>query len=266
MSKLLGTPRRFALPAVVALSVTALSLALVACGGGKSTDGNDNASADTTATVSASPTAVATGEAPPAFRTDCDAIRGTPFASPDEANWYRENCARNDGPKVAAQGGSQVPIGDTLIIPAAGVEAPVSRTTVPESGAMPDPSGYFNAVWYDFSKFDHYGGYANAGNLILSGHVDCAHCVGDPNGKTGSSGTAVFWNIRKLKVGDTAQYKTADGEVINYVVVSSDALSVNSDWDKIVASSTADMTLITCTGTFSGGEYNQRHVVALKKV
>jgi LPXTG-site transpeptidase (sortase) family protein len=76
----------------------------------------------------------------------------------------------------------------------------------------------------------------------------------------------VFWNIRKLKVGDTAQYKTADGEVINYVVVSSDALSVNSDWDKIVASSTADMTLITCTGTFSGGEYNQRHVVALKKV
>jgi hypothetical protein len=32
-----------------------------------------------------------------------------------------------------------------------------------------------------------------------------------------------------------------------------------------VASSAADMTLITCTGTFSGGDYSLRHVVALKK-
>jgi LPXTG-site transpeptidase (sortase) family protein len=266
MSNLPALPRRLFLRASLALSVTVLSLALVACGGGKSTD-DGNASADTTATTEASPTAVAT-ETAPAFRTDCEAIRGTPFTNPEEQAWYKDNCARTDGPKVPApaSGNAQVPIGDTLIIPSAGVETPISRTTVPESGAMPDPTGYFNAVWYDFSKFDRYGGYANAGNLILSGHVDCAHCIGDPNGKTGTSGRAIFWSIRNLKVGDTAQYKTADGQVINYAVVSSEALSVNSDWDKIVSSNTADMTLITCTGTFSGGEYNQRHVVAFKKV
>ncbi|MGE0058375.1 MAG: class F sortase [Dehalococcoidia bacterium] len=242
----------------LAVSVLLLGVLLVSCGGSNKTD-NESASGNPTAVASPSPEVSPTAS-PPAFRTDCEVIRGTPFASPDEANWYRTNCARNDGPKVAASGSSQIPVGDTLIIPAAGVEAPVSRTTVPESGAMPDPAGYFNAVWYDFSKFERYGGYAYAGNLILSGHVDCAHCV------NGGSGTAIFWNIRKLKVGDTAQYKLSDGTVINYVVVSSEALSVNSDWDKIVASDTADMTLITCTGTFSGGEYNQRHVVALKKV
>ena len=125
---------------------------------------------------------------------------------------------------------------------------------------MPDPVGYFNAVWYDFSRFESYGGYANAGNLVLSGHVDCARCI------NGGSGRAVFWSIRNMKAGDTAQYQLANGTMINYVVVTSEALSVNSDWEKIVSSGTADMTLITCTGTFAGGEYNQRHVVALKKV
>ena len=124
---------------------------------------------------------------------------------------------------------------------------------------MPDPAGYFNAVWYDFSKLAGYGGYVNAGNLILSGHVDCARC------RNGSSGTAVFYSIRSLKIGDTAQYQTADGRVIDYVVVMSQTFSPNDDWEAIVGSAAADMTLITCTGTFSGGEYNLRHVVAFKK-
>ncbi|MBF8301016.1 MAG: hypothetical protein HW394_1386, partial [Acidobacteria bacterium] len=37
-------------------------------------------------------------------------------------------------------------------------------------------------------------------------------------------------------------------------------------WEPILASAAADMTLITCTGTFASGEYNLRHVVALKKL
>lgn len=223
-----------------------------------------NSSGDPTA-AQAAPTPVPTATPTPAppenvapNRKDCDAIRNTPFQSPEEQAWYRANCARFDGPAVAAAGTNQVPIGDTLIIPSAGINTPVHRATVPESGAMPDPVGYFNAVWYDFSKFDSYGGYAHAGNLILSGHVDCARCI------NGGSGRAVFWSIRNLKVGDTAEYQLASGEKITYVVVKSEALSVNADWAAIVASNAADMTLITCTGSFIGGEYNQRHVVALK--
>lgn len=211
-----------------------------------------------TPTVTATPVPREPEAPPPPNRQDCIAIAGTPYLSPEEGAWYRANCARFDGPAVAASGSTQVPIGDTLTIPGIGVNTPIYRTTVPESGAMPDPVGYFNAVWYDFSRFESYGGYANAGNLVLSGHVDCARCI------NGGSGRAVFWGIRNLKVGDTAQYLMANGTTINYEVVSSEALSLASNWDTIVSAATADMTLITCTGTFSGGEYNQRHVVALK--
>jgi len=254
----MNNPLRFRLPARAGIAFAAVvlglgAMALAACGGGGGDD--DNATAQSPTPIAGTPTPTATEGAP--NRQDCGAIIHTPFESPEEAAWYRENCARFDGPQVEDAAG-QPAIGDTLVIPSQGVETPVHRATVPESGAMPDPIGYFNAVWYDFSKFDSYGGYANAGNLILSGHVDCARCI------NGGSGRAVFWGVRNLKVGDTAQYKLADGTTINYVVVSSEALSVNSDWATIVASSTADMTLITCTGNFSGGEYDQRHVVALK--
>jgi hypothetical protein len=228
---------------------------LTACGGGKRTD--DSAAAPSPTLVAGTPTPTST-EAIAPNRQDCSAIVNTPFQSPEEAAWYRANCARFDGPPVADSGSSQPPIGDRLIIASQSIDTPVHRTSVPESAVMPDPIGYFNAVWYDFSKFEGFGGYANAGNLVLSGHVDCARCI------NGGSGRAVFYNIRNLKAGDTAQYLMANGTTITYVVTNSVALNVNSNWDEIVSSSHADMTLITCTGTFSGGEYNQRHVVTLK--
>jgi LPXTG-site transpeptidase (sortase) family protein len=152
-----------------------------------------------------------------------------------------------------------VPIGDRLVIAKAGVDTTISRATVPVSGAMPDPVGYFNAVWYDFNQFPGLGGYANAGNLVLSGHVDCARCI------NGGSGRAVFYSIRTLAVGDTASYHLADGRVLQYEVIKSETVSPAADWAPILSSAAADMTLITCTGTFSGGEYNLRHVVAFKK-
>jgi LPXTG-site transpeptidase (sortase) family protein len=131
---------------------------------------------------------------------------------------------------------------------------------VPLSGAMPDPVGYFNAVWYDFSNWPGLGGYVNAGNLVLSGHVDCARC------HNGGSGTAVFWSIRNMKIGDTAEYRTADGRTIRYTVTESKAVSKTANFEQMLASGVADMTVITCTGTFAGGGYDQRHIVYFKKV
>lgn len=240
-------------------AVIVVSVFLAACGGSGRETASPTPRVQATEPPSATPTPAAAEAPPPPNRQDCLAIRGTPFASPDEAAWYAANCARTDGPPLEPSS-AQVLIGDTLIIPKAGVEAPVARATVPASAQMPDPVGYFNAVWYDFSTFDGYGGYVNAGNLVLSGHVDCARCI------NGGSGTAVFYGIRSLREGDTARYLTSAGQAVEYVVVSSYALSVNAEWGEIVASTSADMTLITCTGNFIGGEYDQRHVVALKKV
>jgi hypothetical protein len=127
-------------------------------------------------------------------------------------------------------------------------------------GVMPDPIGYFNAVLYDFSALSGLGGYYNAGNIVLAGHVDCGRCY------DGGSGTAVFWNVRTMQIGETAQYITAAGEVQNYQVVYSYDADPNVDWAPIVGSGSADMTLITCIGTFSGGHYDLRHVVGLRKI
>jgi len=156
--------------------------------------------------------------------------------------------------------GGEIALGDRLIIPAAGIDVEVRSSKVStDTGYMTDPNGYFHATWYDFSSFAGLGGYAHVGNMAIAGHVDCGTC------NNGGVGTAVFWNVLNLGVGDTAQYITADGRVINYVVVNTASVDPNIDWAPIVSAGAADMTLITCVGTFSGGEYSSRHVVQLRR-
>jgi len=256
-------PRRFAAYAAGVLITLLIVAIVVSLNGGDS--GTEPRPTPPLSAVGPEVEATATPAPPPPTpqpnRHDCNAIRGTAYLSDEESAWYAQNCASNDAPPVASgSAGAQVPIGDRLTIPSAGVNAEISRASVPTSGQMPDPTGYFNAVWYDFSAWPGLGGYVNAGNLVLSGHVDCGRCY------NGGPGTAVFWQARQLKPGDTAQYKTADGRTFNYVVTDSRSISPATDFAPIVASSTADMTIITCTGTFSGGDYNLRHVVAFRKV
>jgi hypothetical protein len=161
---------------------------------------------------------------------------------------------------VIPSGGSteQVPSGQTLVIPAAGINADIYITTM-YGGAMPDPKGYFNALAYDMSALG-LGGDANSGNLVLSGHVDCGRCY------NGGAGAAVFWSVRELPIGASAQVYTADGRIVNYVVSNSIVYSAGIDFASIVHPTAADMTIITCTGTFSGGHYDNRHVVQFRKV
>lgn len=162
---------------------------------------------------------------------------------------------------VPSQLGAEIALGDRLVIPSAGIDTEVWSSKVSgETGVMADPTGYFHATYYDFSAFVGLGGYANTGNLVMAGHVDCGTCY------NGGSGTAVFWNVRLMQVGDTAQYITSDGKVQNYVVTLSQDFSPDTDWSPIVNSGVADMTLITCVGNFAGGEYSLRHVVQLRKI
>ena len=209
---------------------------------------------------------------PETNRENCDAIRGTAYESDSEREWYLGNCLHQSAtspsgsPSSASSGsrdssgsgdsGVQSGLGPRLVIPAAGVNAPVTSTSVGPDGAMPDPVGYFNAVLYDFPNHPGLGGR----NKVLAGHVDCARCNG------GGPGTAVFYSIRGLGAGSTAQWVNANGTVENYVVTASYSVSASADFSEIVSSSAADMTLITCTGSFSSGDYDRRHVVQLRRV
>jgi len=219
----------------------------------------------TTAASTPTPTPV-----PAANREDCDEIQGTAYESPEEREWYLANCLNgqtattdNSGGGAAPSGGGvttpsgpattgagEFVLGDRMLIPSIGVDASVNGVQVPSSGAMPDPKGYFNFVWYDFSYFGGLGGYAGSGNHVVGCHVDSA-----------VYGVVLCWHVRSLAAGAQIQYIKANGEVINYTVVSSNTYSANVDFSGIVAAGTADLTIITCTGTFAGGSYDQRHVV-----
>lgn len=233
-----------------------------------------------TASPTAEPTAEPTGDLDDEpNRADCGAIAGTDYLSGAEREWYLANCT--GGPAQASSGGGggapaggapaggggggggggatasgSLPytgehyMGDRLIIP--GIDSwDVYSVTVPSSGAMPDPVGYHNVVWYDFSNFGGLGGYATSGgNHVIAGHVDSA-----------VYGALSFGQVRNLTAGDTIQYVTSGGETVNYTVISSITYSANADFSGIVSGGSADLTLITCTGSFVSGNYTDRHVV-----
>jgi hypothetical protein len=267
----LGAPRLALAGAVFLVAFIAVVAAAGGFGGGE--DKGPTVVRGNNLDVSPTPRSTATATAEPTStsapagenRADCTAIAGSEYRSDDERSWFFQNCGgAAGGPARAITGpapapSAQVPTGDRLVINGVSVNASVYRATVGSNLAMPDPVGYFNAVSYDFPAGSGLGGNAESGNLVLSGHVDCARCV------NGGSGLAIFYYIRNLQVGATAQYVTASGSVVNYVVTSSYSVPASTNFIGIVASDAADMTLITCTGTFSGGEYNLRHVVALRK-
>jgi hypothetical protein len=281
MPEALNNVPRAVLIGIVPVAVFLIAAAISFGNGGD--DDDPQASAPTvtpTRAVAAaqSPTPAATAvptQTPVPDRTDCSAIRGTDYRSEAERAWFNENCSGTASSGGGGGGGSGVPsggsssspgagpsvpagteyaLGDRLIIPAAGVNASVNGIRVGSDGVMPDPVGYFNAVWYDFSALG-LGGYVTGGNLVVAGHVDCARCVG------GGPGTAVFYNTRYLNVGDTIQYVTSSGVTKNYVVFSNVDYSASTDFAGIVSPGAADITIITCTGSFSGGHYTLRNFI-----
>jgi hypothetical protein len=242
------------IPAVALLVAAGVALA---AGGAGDDDKSAQGPAISSSNLDLAPTA--TPSPPPEQnRQDCNQIRGTDYLSTAERDWFLTNCPAASRPPVPSAPAGEFTIGDRIVIPAVGVNAAVTGMKVPSSGAMPDPIGYFNAVWYDFGNFTGLGGYTE-GNMVLAGHVDCARC------HNGASGRAVFYSVRNLQAGAAIQYVTSAGQTINYVVTSSESYSPNSNWAPIVASRAADLTIITCTGTFSGGEYSLRHVVQAKR-
>lgn len=148
--------------------------------------------------------------------------------------------------------------GVRLIIPRIKVDAPFSVKTVPASGQMPNPNSWDDVAWYDFSNWPGLGGTpGKGGNVVVAGHVDYIR-----------HGPAVFWDLRELKAGDKVEIKMKDGSTITYEVVFNKIVPANTgNFDQVVAATAGEsMTLITCTGDFNRGEYNQRQIVWAKRV
>jgi LPXTG-site transpeptidase (sortase) family protein len=141
-----------------------------------------------------------------------------------------------------------------LVIPKIQVDAPVATLGVDGQGVMQSPKTAFEVGWYDFTAQPGTGG-----NAVFSGHVDFA-----------SVGTAVFWDLRKLGLGDLVEVRLADGTAYQYVVVSSVAYpGDDAPIADIVGPTGKDtVTIITCAGTFNREvhQYSHRLVVRAERI
>ena len=92
--------------------------------------------------------------------------------------------------------------------------------------------------------------------------VDCAAC------HSGGPGLALFNGVSQLQAGAEATYYFNDGTVQKYVVRSVASYSPSANWGGILATSQADMTLVTCGGAWDpvAHEYATRWAAYLDKV
>lgn len=158
-----------------------------------------------------------------------------------------------------------------LVIKKIGVDAPLTyKEVVPNPNGVtipPNPNGPDDIAYYDFSAFPGLGGGpGKGGNAIYAGHVDSGK-VPCKNGTVPPPCQAVFWDLKKLVPGDEIEVHVG-GQVYRYrVTANQPVLASQTAWEKIYAATAKEsMTLITCTGSFINGEYDQRLIVTAERV
>ena len=141
-----------------------------------------------------------------------------------------------------------------LLIPAIGVDAPVTVKGLRPDAVMDVPDGPEDVAWYNFTARPGMGG-----NAVLSGHLDYHNY-----------GAAVFWRLKELSEGDIVEMRLADGSVLRYRVslkLSYDART--APVSEIVGPTSKEVvTLITCGGTFDSESrnYSNRLVVRAERI
>lgn len=142
-----------------------------------------------------------------------------------------------------------------------GRQAPVNVRDVPADAKLGDPANDCDVVRYDFKLFPGYGGYPGEPNaaVVMAGHVDYSLR------REGQSGAvlAVGSGWAGMAQGTEILYHRGDGKVVKYKVQWVRQVSVGSDFDYGSIARQSDrgtLALITCGGTFSNGEYDNRSV------
>lgn len=118
-----------------------------------------------------------------------------------------------------------------------GAEAPVIPVGVEDDGQMEIPSDVDEIGWYSFGPAPGEGGSA-----VLSGHVS-----------GGSQGRGVFYDLKRVELGDEVEIDHADGTTTRYRVVAVETINKGElPTDRIFArDGDPKLTLITCGGSFS---------------
>jgi LPXTG-site transpeptidase (sortase) family protein len=138
-----------------------------------------------------------------------------------------------------------------IAIPAIGIaNTPILKLGLTSSGQINVPDNIYDTGWYDGSSEP-----GQAGAMFIYGHV--------------SSWTAngIFYNLKKLVLGDQITITRGDNTTYTYQVVSSKVYPYNNvNMSEVLApitSNKAGLNLMTCTGQIIKGtsEFNERLVV-----
>lgn len=135
-----------------------------------------------------------------------------------------------------------------LRIPALGVDAPVEPHGVNRrTGQMDVPRNVTDVAWYQ-----HGPAPGEPGSAVLAAHVDLS-----------DQGRGVFFGLRRLELGDTVTVSFADGGIQEFEVIGRATYHKRDlPLDSIFASEGSPvLTLVTCGGVFSGGNYDSNVVV-----
>jgi LPXTG-site transpeptidase (sortase) family protein len=137
---------------------------------------------------------------------------------------------------------------DRLVIPGIGVDAPVVPRGLNADMTMQTPDDPLTVAWYTFTASPGSGG-----NAVFAGHVDHV-----------AVGHAVFWDLRKVAVGDVVEFHALNGAVLRYTVSTILTARASDPANDVVAPTAQDMlTLITCSGSFdrASRQYDARLIV-----
>ncbi len=150
------------------------------------------------------------------------------------------------------------PLPVRITVPAANINGGVIPVGVDSTGAMAAPEGPNNdPVWFEGFWWQYGVKPGQVGNAVIAGHLDR---------KDGSP--ALFWGLRKLKVGDAVYVRTEAGTQLHFVVTEVKTFynPTGGADDPVIQrifgpAATPNLNLITCTGDWTGKEYTKKLVV-----
>lgn len=141
-----------------------------------------------------------------------------------------------------------------LEIPIIGVDSFIEDAYITPQGEMEVPEGTVDVAW--FALGPHPG---QAGSAVIGGHFGIVNGV-----------PFVFYNLKKLKVGDDIYIVDDEGNTITFVVNSTSLFAANADAMSVFTSNDglAHLNLVTCEGVWNevAGEYPERTVVFTTEV
>ena len=153
--------------------------------------------------------------------------------------------------KTSAYAARSIPV--HISIPAIGVSAKIVQLGRTATGAVAVPTGWNTPGWYKYGPTP-----GQDGSAAILGHVDSV------------TGPAIFYNLNKLRPGDTVTVKLADAKTVEFSVIGLRVYSKDNFPSKVVygAKGYSALQLITCAGEFDSAthHYLSNLVVFTKRV